>query len=91
MRHNEVERRHQFPHPVRSRLHRLFRAQFLGRRALYKALSMPVSATPTMLAAAAAAGAAAGVAITWHNRSTKAAAKAAHEKVTVQELKREDK
>ena len=58
---------------------------------LYQALSMPVSATPSMLAGAAAAGAAAGVAITWHNRAKKAAAKAAHEKVTVQELKREEK
>jgi hydrogenase small subunit len=58
---------------------------------LYKALSMPVSATASMLGAAAVAGAAAGVAITWHNRSTKASAKAAHEKVTPQELLREDK
>jgi hydrogenase small subunit len=57
----------------------------------YKALSMPVSVTPSMLGAAAAAGVAAGVAITWHNRSTKAKAKAAHETVTVQELKREGK
>src|SRR5512143_3397749 len=58
---------------------------------LYKALSMPVSASPSVLGAAAAAGAAAGVGITWYNRSTKAAAKAAHAKVTVQELKREEK
>lgn len=58
---------------------------------LYKALSMPVSATSATLGVAAAAGAAAGVAITWHNRSTKAAAKAAHERVTVQELTREGK
>ncbi|MDO8927124.1 MAG: hydrogenase small subunit [Sideroxyarcus sp.] len=58
---------------------------------LYQALSMPVSATPSMLGAAAAAGAAVGVAVTWHNRSKKAAAKAAHEKVTVPELKREAK
>ena len=42
----------------------------------YKALSMPVSATPAMLGAAAAVGVAAGVGITWYNRSTKAAAKA---------------
>ena len=58
---------------------------------LYKALSMPLSATSSMLGAAAVAGVAAGVAITWHNRSTKAAAKLAHEKVTVQELSRETK
>ncbi|HEY0666516.1 MAG TPA: hydrogenase small subunit [Gallionella sp.] len=58
---------------------------------LYKALSMPVSASSFMLAGAAAAGAAAGVAITWHNRSIKAAAKTAHEQVTVQDLMREDK
>jgi hydrogenase small subunit len=58
---------------------------------LYKALSMPVSLTPSALGAAAAAGAAAGAAITWHNRSTKAAAKASHEKVGVQDLKRERK
>lgn len=57
----------------------------------YKALSMPVSATTTMLGASVAVGAAAGVAITWHNRSTKAAAKAAHETVTVQDLAREGK
>ena len=31
--HDQVERRHQFPHPVRPRLHRLFRAEFLGCRA----------------------------------------------------------
>jgi len=58
---------------------------------LYKALSMPVSATGAMLGAAAVAGAAAGVAITWYNRSTKAQAKAAHAKVTVPELMREEK
>lgn len=58
---------------------------------LYKALSMPVSTTTAMFGAAAAAGAAAGVAITWHNRSTKAKAKAAHEKVTVKDLTREEK
>jgi hydrogenase small subunit len=58
---------------------------------LYQSLSTPVSATSSMLGAAAAAGAAAGMAITWHNRSKKAAAKAAHEKVTVQELTREEK
>ena len=57
----------------------------------YKALSMPVSATNAMLGASVLAGAAAGVAITWHNRSTKAAAKAAHETVTVQDLAREGK
>ncbi len=57
---------------------------------LYKALSMPISATPSMLGAAAAVGAAAGVAITWHNRATKAAAKTAHEKVTVLELHQEN-
>jgi len=58
---------------------------------LYKALSMPLSATPSLLGAAAVVGAAAGVAITWHNRSAKAAAKAAHEKVTVQNLIQEEK
>jgi hypothetical protein len=58
---------------------------------MYKALSMPVSATPSMLAGAAAVGAAAGVAITWLNRSKKSAAKAAHEKVTVKDLTREEK
>lgn len=58
---------------------------------LYKALSMPVSATGATLGGAAIAGAAAGVAITWYNRSTKSAAKAAHVKVTTQELLREEK
>jgi hypothetical protein len=58
---------------------------------MYQALSMPISATPSMLAGAAAAGAAAGVAITWLNRSKKADAKAAHEKVTVKDLTREEK
>ena len=57
----------------------------------YKALSMPVSATASMLGAAAATGAAAGVVITWHNRSAKAAAKASHETLTVQDLAREGK
>ncbi|HLY96021.1 MAG: hydrogenase small subunit [Sideroxydans sp.] len=65
--------------------------KFWDAGSFYKALSMPVSTTTAMLGAAAAAGAAAGVAITWHNRSTKAKAKAAHEKVTVEELKREGK
>lgn len=58
---------------------------------LYKALSMPVSATASMLGAAAVVGATAGIAVTWHNRATKATAKAAHEKVTPQELLREKK
>lgn len=58
---------------------------------LYKSLSMPVSATPSMLGAAAAAGMAAGVVITWHNRSTRNAASAAHEKMTVQDLIRDGK
>ncbi|ADE11854.1 hydrogenase small subunit [Sideroxydans lithotrophicus] len=57
----------------------------------YKALSMPVSATTAMLGGAAAVGVAAGAVITWHNRSTKSAAKAAHAKVTVEELTREEK
>ncbi len=56
---------------------------------LYKALSMPVSASSAMMGAAAAAGVATGVAITWHNRSTKASAKAAHEQVTTKDLVRE--
>jgi hydrogenase small subunit len=64
---------------------------FWDAGSFYQALSMPVTATPSMLAGAAAVGAAAGVAITWHNRSTKAAAKAVHEKVTVQDLTREVK
>ncbi|MEI7842634.1 MAG: hydrogenase small subunit [Gallionellaceae bacterium] len=58
---------------------------------LYQALSMPASATTSMLGGAVAVGAAAGAVITWHNRSTKSAAKAAHAKVTVQELIREEK
>ena len=58
---------------------------------LYNALSMPLTATPSMLGAAALAGVAAGVAITWHNRSTKAGAKETHEKVTVQNLLQEEK
>jgi len=66
-------------------------AKFWDAGPFYKALSTPVSATPSMLGAAAVAGAAAGVAITWHNRSTKAKAKAEHEKMTVQDLSRENK
>ncbi len=57
----------------------------------YKALSMPVSATSGMLGAAAVAGASAGVAITWHNRSTRSAARATRETLTVQDLAREEK
>ncbi|MBI5430125.1 MAG: hydrogenase small subunit [Nitrosomonadales bacterium] len=64
---------------------------FWGAGPLYKALSMPVSANTAMLGGAVAAGAAAGVVITWHNRSNKSAAKMAHDKVTVQELTREEK
>lgn len=58
---------------------------------LYKALSMPVSATRATLETAAAAGATAGVAVTWFNRNKKAAAKSAHETITPQELLREEK
>jgi len=58
---------------------------------VYQALSMPISATPSMLAEAVAAGAATGVAITWLNHSTKVAAKAAYEKVTMNELTRKKK
>ena len=65
--------------------------KFWDAGSFYKALSMPVSATTSMLGAAVAAGAAAGVAVTWHNRSVKAKAKAAHEKMTVQDLSRENK
>ena len=57
----------------------------------YKALSMPISASTSMLGAAAGAGAAAGVAITWLNRAKKSDARAAHEKVTVHDLKQEEK
>ena len=35
---DEVERRHQFPHRVRPRLHRLFRAEFLGCRAALQSI-----------------------------------------------------
>lgn len=57
----------------------------------YKALSMPVSPVKRTLGAAAAAGAAAGVAVTWFNRGKKAEARAAHQKMTVEDLKREEK
>ncbi len=56
----------------------------------YQALSMPITPVQGTLAAAAAAGAAAGVAVTWHNRSKKSAARAAHQKMTVDDLKREE-
>ncbi len=58
---------------------------------LYKALSMPVSAVQGTLGAAAVVGAVTGAAVTWHNRGKKAGAKAAHEPVTVDQLKRESK
>ncbi|HET7832450.1 MAG TPA: hydrogenase small subunit [Gallionella sp.] len=65
--------------------------KFWDAGSFYQALSQPVSAATAVLGAAAAAGAAAGVAVTLLNRSKKAKATAAHEKVTVQELKREEK
>jgi hydrogenase small subunit len=55
----------------------------------YKALSMPVSPVKGTLGTAAAAGVAAGVAVTWHNRSNKSAARAAHEKMTLADLTKE--
>ena len=64
---------------------------FWDAGSFYQALSLPVSATTSMLVAAAAAGTAAGVAITWHNRATKARAKVEHATVAVQDLKREGK
>jgi len=57
---------------------------------MYRALSAPMSAGAATLAGAAAVGAAAGVAVTWHNRRTRAEARAAHETVTVDQLKREE-
>jgi hydrogenase small subunit len=55
----------------------------------YEALPMPTTPTGKAAAVAAAAGVAAGAAVTYFNRSKKAAAKAAHEKVTVADLTKE--
>ncbi len=54
----------------------------------YKALSTPISPVTGAAAAAVAIGAAAGVAIGLANRQTKAAAKAAHQKATIDDLEK---
>ena len=54
----------------------------------YKALSMPVTSVQKVAIGAAAAGAAVGVAVTFANRAKKAAAKAAHETVKVEDLEK---
>ncbi len=56
----------------------------------YKALSMPVSPVQATLGTAAVAGGVAGVAVTWHNRGRKAAAAAARQPMTLDDLKREE-
>jgi len=65
-------------------------AGFWDAGSFYKALSLPVSPVGAAVGTAAAAGAAAGVAIAWHNRQVKQAAKAAHGSVTVADLKKEE-
>jgi hydrogenase small subunit len=56
----------------------------------YKALSMPVSPVGKVAGAAAVVGAAVGVAMTFHNRSQKAAAKAANGKIGLADLEKEE-
>ena len=54
----------------------------------YKALSMPVTPIRKAAAGAAAAGVAAGVAVAFANRAKKAATKAAHQTITVEDLEK---
>lgn len=63
---------------------------FWDAGSFYKALSMPVTPVQGTLGAAAATGAVAGVVVTWHNRSKKAEAKAAHQKMTPDDLLRQE-
>ena len=51
---------------------------------------MPVTPVQGTLGAAAATGAVAGVVVTWHNRSKKTEAKAAHQKMTPDDLLRKE-
>ena len=52
----------------------------------YQALPQPISPVAKTVGIAAAAGAAAGVAVAWYNRGKKAAAKAGHEPMKVEDL-----
>lgn len=61
---------------------------FWDAGSFYHALSVPISPLGKVAAAAAAAGAVAGVAIAFHNRSAKGAAKAKHQTVTVKDLEK---
>ena len=54
----------------------------------YQALPMPTTPTGKAAAVAAAAGVAVGAAVTFYNRGKKAAAKAGHQKLAVEDLKR---
>ncbi|MCK9382231.1 MAG: hydrogenase small subunit [Sulfuritalea sp.] len=59
---------------------------FWDMGSFYKALSMPATPVRKAVAGAAAAGVGAGVAVAFANRAKKAAAKAAHETVKVEDL-----
>ena len=54
----------------------------------YQSLPEPIAPVAKTVATVAAAGAVAGVAIAWHNRRGKAAAKAGHETVKVEDLQK---
>jgi hypothetical protein len=54
----------------------------------YEALSKPTTPVEKTVVGAAAAGAAVGVAVAFANRSKKAAAKAAHQTVRVEDLEK---
>jgi len=60
---------------------------FWDAGSFYKALSMPANPLKTVVPAAAV-GVAAGVAVTWYNRSHKAAARKAHETAGVADLEK---
>ncbi len=63
--------------------------KFWDLGSFYSSLPAPITPTGGAAATAAALGAAAGVAVTWFNRSKKAAAKAAHHTMAPEDLKKE--
>ncbi len=64
-------------------------ANFWDAGGFYKALSMPLSPVQGSLGAATVAGTAVGVTVTWFNHRKQGEARAAHQKMTADDLKRE--
>jgi hydrogenase small subunit len=62
--------------------------RFWDMGGFYQALPQPTGPVAKVLGAAAAAGTAAGVAIAWRNRAKKGAARASHQTVKVEDLKK---